>query len=176
MRKYSHILAQSKFIFLHTLSLTLMCLLIRYVYAILTPSNYEQMKHIGSNMEFAQERLENLMRVYDNYITSCEYIKMPEVYKYIANAPADRFYVSDIRASIVVSDMLQGKPLPSMRPQKREMFEEISRRVVKLREQHPTWTLRKLCTVVVEQPAPRFYITPGSAKIFRVYALKMRSF
>lgn len=139
--------------------------LIRCVNAILIPSNYEQMKHIGANMEFSEERLENLMRVYDDYITSCEYIKMPEVYKHIANAPADRFYVSDVRASVVVSDMLQGKPLPSMRPLKREMFEEISRRVVKLREQHPTWTLRKLCTVVVEQPAPKFYITPGSAKI-----------
>ena len=73
--------------------------LIRCVNAILTPSNYEQMKHIGANMEFSEERLENLMRVYDDYITSCEYIKMPEVYKHIANAPADRFYVSDVDAA-----------------------------------------------------------------------------
>ena len=124
-------------------------------------------------MEFSEERLENLMRVYDDYIVRCDYIRMPEVYAYIANAPADRFYVSDARAAVVVSDMMQGKPLTSMRPLKREMFEEIGRRVMELMKLHPSWTMRKLCTLVVEQPAPKFYITPGSAKIMVCKARKI---
>lgn len=136
------------------------------------PLNSLQVKHVGANMEFSEERQENLMRVYDDYITSCEYIRMPEVYEYIANAPAERFYVSDIRAAVVVSDILQGKTLSTMRPLKREMFEEICRRVVELKNIHPTWTMRKLCAFVVEQPAPKFYITPGSAKIMVCKARK----
>ena len=124
-------------------------------------------------MEFSEERLENLMRVYDDYIMSCDYIRMPEVYAYIAKAPADRFYVSDARAAVVVSDMMQGKSLTDMRPLKREMFEEIGRRVMELRGLHPSWTMRKLCAEVVGQPAPKFYITPGSAKIMVCKARKL---
>lgn len=130
------------------------------------------MKHVGSNMEFSEERLENLMRVYDEYIIKCRYIKMPEVYEYIADAPADRFYVSDTRASVVISDMMQGKSLDTMRPLKREMFEEILRRVIRLRQEQPTWTMRRLCAEVVAQPAPKFYITAGSAKIMVCKARK----
>lgn len=123
------------------------------------------MKHFGANMEYAEERLRDLMRVYDNYIASCTYIRMPEVYASIVNAPAARFYVSDIRATVVVSALLKDKPLKRMHPLKREMYEEIARRVVALREDHPEWTLRRLCALVVEQPAPKFYLTPGSAKV-----------
>lgn len=130
------------------------------------------MKHIGANMEFSEERLENLMRVYDNYITNCQYIRMTEVYAYIANAPADRFYVSDIRAAVVVSDMMHGKKLQGMRPLKREMFEEIFRRVNILQTEKPSLSIRQLCAEVVTQPAPKFYITPGSAKIMICKARK----
>ena len=123
-------------------------------------------------MELYEERLENMMRVYDNYIMSCDYIRMTEVYSYIANAPAERFYVSDVRAAVVVSDMLHGKKLPSMRPLKREMFEEICKRVRELRRNKPTLSIRQLCAEVVAQPAPKFYITPGSAKIMICKARK----
>lgn len=130
------------------------------------------MKHIGSNMEFSEERLENMMRVYDDYIKNCDYIRMTEVYKHIANAPADRFYVSDVRAAAVVSDMMHGKKLKGMRPLKREMFEEIYRRVMELKRDKPMWAMRQLCAVVVAQPAPKFYIIPGSAKIMVCKARK----
>lgn len=123
------------------------------------------MKHKGANMEYAEERLSDLMRTYDEYISSCDYIRMPEVYAYIANAPAARFYVSDNRATIVVSAMLQDKQHIKMRPLKFEMFQEICRRVLSLRELHPEWSLKMLCAEVVAQPAPKFYISPGSAKI-----------
>ena len=103
------------------------------------------MKHKGANMEYAEERLSDLMRTYDEYISSCDYIRMPEVYAYIANAPAARFYVSDNRATIVVSAMLQGKQHIKMRPLKFEMFQEICRRVLSLRELHPEWSLKMLC-------------------------------
>lgn len=97
---------------------------------------------------------------------------MTEAYTYIANAPADRFYVSDVRASVVVSDMMQGKKLGAMRPLKREMFEEICKRVIELKKEKPLWSMRQLCAEVVKQPAPKFYITPGSAKIMVCKARK----
>lgn len=124
------------------------------------------MKHKGALMEYSQERLDDLMRVYDEYISSCDYIRMPDVYNNIVNMPSRRFWVSDIRAALVVSAMMrQEADLESMWPLKKEMYEEIYRRVIILREKQPHLTTSELCAIVVAQPAPKFYLTPGSAKM-----------
>ena len=107
------------------------------------------MKHNGAVMEYADERMRDLMRAYDEYISSCEYVRMPDVYA-----------------------MMRGVPLKGMRPLKREMFEEIFRRVLALRKKRPELTVRACCCVVVAGPAPKFYLTPGSAKIMVCKARK----
>ena len=124
-------------------------------------------------MEYSQERSDDLMRVYDEYLASCEYISMPEVYNTIVNMPSRRFWVSDIRAALVVSAMIRGEArLERMCKSKREMYEEIHRRVLLLLEVHPHKTTSELCAMVVIQPAPKFYLTPGSAKIMVCKARK----
>lgn len=130
------------------------------------------MKHHGAMMEYAEERMQDLMRAYDEYISSCAYIRMPDVYSAIVNMQSQRFWVSDIRATKVIYAMLRGVPLKDMRPLKREMFEEILRRVLALRKKRPELTIRTCCSIVVAQPAPKFYLTPGSAKIMVCKARK----
>lgn len=131
------------------------------------------MKHKGNRMELADERIDDLMRAYDEYIAVAGYIRMPDVYKTIVNMPSRRFWVSDIRATKVICAMMAGARLTShMRPVKKEMFEEIFRRVICLREENPHWTLRTCCSIVVAQPAPKFYIMPGTAKIMVCKARK----
>lgn len=131
------------------------------------------MKHKGALMEYAEERLEDLMRVYDKYISSCDYIRMPDVYKAIVNMPSHRFWVSDTRAALVVSAMMRGEAnLECMWPLKREMYEEIFRRVVELGKIYPDLKTSELCAIAVTQPAPKFYLTPGSAKILVCKARK----
>lgn len=123
-------------------------------------------------MEYAEERMQDLMRAYDEYISSCDYIRMPDVYAAIVNMEARRFWVSDIRATKVIYAMLRGVNIKGMRPLKREMFEEILRRVLALRKKRPELTIRACCSIVVASPAPQFYITPGSAKIMVCKARK----
>ena len=124
-------------------------------------------------MEYSQERLDDLMRAYDEYISSCDYIRMPDVYNNIVNMPSRRFWVSDIRAALVVAAMMRGEAcLDKMCQSKREMYEEIYRRVITLREDHPNMTTSELCAMVVMQPAPKFYLSPGSAKIMVCKARK----
>ena len=84
-------------------------------------------------MEYSKERMDDLMRAYDEYISSCDYIRMSEVYKIIVNMPSRRFWVSDIRAALIISE---------------------------------------LCAKVIAQPAPKFYLTPGSAKVMVCKARK----
>ena len=123
------------------------------------------MKHKGATMEYSQERTRDLMRAYDEYISSCRHIRMPDVYKNIVQMPSRRFWVSDIRAALVVSAIMRGEDvLGGMWPMKREMYAEIHRRVVELAKDNPGMGISELCSIVVAQPAPKFYLTPGSAK------------
>ena len=83
------------------------------------------MKCHGAIMEYAEERMKDLMRAYDEYISSCKQIRMDEVYSSIVSMASRRFWVSDERAVQVICSMLKGGHLGKMRPLKREMFEEI---------------------------------------------------
>lgn len=124
------------------------------------------MKNKGATMEYADERINDLYRAYKEYISHCDYIRMPEVYNAIVNMPAKRFWVSDIRAALVVAAIIRGEAvLDSMWPLKREMYSEIYHRVINLKNLNPNLPISQLCATVVSQPAPKFYLTPGSAKM-----------
>ena len=105
------------------------------------------------------------MLEYDRYIASCDYIRMSQVFDHIVNQPCHRFWVSNFRAYVVILSMLKGYKLKNMRPSKKEMFQEIFRRVCALKEAYPSMSLFQLVAEVVAQPAPKFYLTASSAKI-----------
>ena len=125
----------------------------------------------GSKIEYSHERITALMTEYDRYIASCGYIRMSEVFDHIVNQPCRRFWVSNVRAAVVIAGMMKGKRLKKMRPTKEEMFQEIYSRVCKLKKKHPSKSIFQLVSEVVTQPAPKFYLTPSSAKIM-VYKAK----
>ena len=105
------------------------------------------------------------MRAYHELIKSAQHILMPEIYRKVVNMPSRRFWISEGRAAIVISAMMKGDTLENMGPLKREMYNEIYSRVIKLREKKPHLPIIQLVEMVVEQPAPKFYLTPGSAKV-----------
>lgn len=124
------------------------------------------MKQKGALMEHSEERVRDLMRAHDSYIDQCRVIRMPEVYKAIAEHKARRFYVSDTRANVVVTHLLKwGKAPGRMLPLKRMMYEEITRRVKQRMKEMPMQPVRAIVAQVVREPAPQFYITAGTAKV-----------
>lgn len=118
------------------------------------------MKYYGSILDFTQERNQELMRVYQEELSKAGYIIMPKIFEQVANSPCSRFWVSEERAAIVISTLLAGKVIPNMRKNKREMFDEIFRRFLIAREQYPEKSIYALAIMVVNQPAPKFYMTP----------------
>ena len=118
------------------------------------------MKYYGSILDFTQERNQELMRVYQEKLSKAGYIVMPKIFEQVANSPCSRFWVSEERAAIVISTLLAGKVIPNMRKNKREMFDEIFRRFLIAREQYPEKSIYALAIMVVNQPAPKFYMTP----------------
>lgn len=129
-------------------------------------------KITGSTLEYSDERIDALMSEYERYIASCKYIRMAEVFEYIVNQPCRRFWVSEIRAAVVIADMLKGNPLNNMHSAKKEMFREIYNRVMTLRNKNPGMSIYQMVSTVIQQPAPKFYLSPSSAKIMFYKARK----
>lgn len=129
------------------------------------------MKYFGSIMDFTAQRNDDIMRVYRKHLQDARFIIMPDIFELVANSPASRFWVSEERAAIVISAMLAGRPLPRMRSNKREMFEEIFRRFCIERDENPSASVYELVAKIVNQPAPKFYLTPRTVGEF-IYRIK----
>lgn len=129
------------------------------------------MKHYGSSFEYAEERNEDMMRAYMQEISRCDQIFLPQVFNRVVNMPSKRFWVSAERAAIVISNMMRGDTLSNMRPTKREMFQEIYRRVKEIQKKNPKMSIYEMALMVVQQPAPKFYLTAGSAKVI-IYRIR----
>jgi hypothetical protein len=122
------------------------------------------MKYHGCILEFTDKRNEELMKAYRDAINQRSFIDINEISNVIVNVPCSRFWVSEERAMVVVQALIKGKPvLDTMRPTKREMFQEIYNRVMEKREQCPDVPLFSLVMLVVNSPAPKFYMRPRCA-------------
>jgi hypothetical protein len=84
-------------------------------------------------------------------------MKRIDVVKMAVNSPAKKFYVSEEQATKTISDMLKGKDVIS-RPAKKEMYAEIMRRYNKMRAENQTLKTFDIVSIIVNQPAPKFYI------------------
>lgn len=122
------------------------------------------MKKKGSKFEYEQQRDDELVRAFRSAMTHCAVIRKTNIYKVVSRMPASRFWVSEERATIVVSRIMQGDDLADMRPCKRRMFMEIYRRVMTLHRERPEAAVYDLVFDVVHQPAPEMFLTPGSIK------------
>ena len=129
------------------------------------------MKYQGSFFEYEQERNEDLIRAFCAKIGSSEIMSLDDMWKEIAAMPSKRFWVTKERAAIIVSRIAKGDNLNRMRELKREMFFEIYDRVKELKTSQPHTSLIRLCSKVVNSPAPKFYMTPDSVRVI-IYKIK----
>lgn len=120
----------------------------------------------GRSFELQNQRDMDLYCVYKQMLADSPYpIYQPEVLRKTVTHSSKRFWVSSERATIVVSEMRRGNDLSFMNPCKRAMYEEIKKRVDALEKKTGETRLCILVEQVVCQPAPEFYLTPGSAKV-----------
>ena len=122
------------------------------------------MKYKGSNFEYKQERAEDLMRAYHQLINDSSDIHILHIYRQVVNMPASRFWISEERAAIVIGAMVRGKKNVGINATKAEMYNEIYRRAKQLMDSNPKLTIQDVVSIVVMQPAPKFYISSSSAK------------
>lgn len=130
------------------------------------------MKNFGCILEFTRLRNLDLMRCYRYQISTMPFVRLSLLGERIVNMPAQRFYVSEDRAAVVVSQILRGRRvLDTMRQPKREMFEEILRRYIILHDKMPDVRPFEIVSEIVNAPAPKFYMAPRTA-IEIIYKIK----
>jgi len=130
------------------------------------------MKYPGSISDFTQMRNDELIRAFRKVFAQKTFFDITKDYEQVVNMPCSRFWISEARASIVVSAIMRGQPiLNTMRPTKREMFLEIYNRVLAIREKKPDTPLIDIVFEVVNSPAPKFYMKPRHARNI-IYKMK----
>lgn len=129
------------------------------------------MKKKGSVVEFKEQRNEELLRAFRAQLSNLGELPLTELFERTSMTPASRFWVSERRAMMVMSKMLKGDTLDSMNPKRREMFQEIFRRVKHILAEEPGISLIEASFRVVNSPAPEFYLTPQSARTM-IYRLR----
>ncbi len=118
------------------------------------------MKPFGSIMDFTHRRNSEIISIFRRLVANSNHIVMSDILRVIANSPASRFWVSESRAAVVIARMLAGKPLIKMRSNKKEMFTEIYRRFLNLRQSDPDISILDGVAIIVNSPAPRMFLTP----------------
>lgn len=126
------------------------------------------MKRIGCCFEYERERNEDLLRAYRECMGKAA---AKDLFQTVVNMPSRRFWVSPERATIVVCSMIKGKGQTNMLKNKKEMYQEIYRRVLELKRQNPNTSIYDLVIQVVDSPAPKFYLTPKSARVI-IYKIR----
>ena len=130
------------------------------------------MKPHGSKFEYEHERDLDILRNFRKLVSESEEVNISNICSTLVNMPAQRFWVSEERASIVISAMMNGDRLENMGQIKRDMYYEIYRRAMILKKENPDITVYEMVFNVVRQPAPKFYVTPKTMKYLILCAKK----
>jgi len=115
--------------------------------------------------EYKEEHEKDFIRAYREFASQYRFKNMSDLFDTLVKMPSRRFWVSEERATTVIAAMFRGDTLSSMRPTTRAMYREIFQRCTEILHSDSTVPLRKAVAAVVRQPAPSFYMTPGSAKV-----------
>ncbi|MCH5242965.1 MAG: hypothetical protein J1F67_11220, partial [Muribaculaceae bacterium] len=104
------------------------------------------MKKKNSICEFASHRSECLLKNFRESLARQSQISKIKAFQDAAEAPAPRFWVSEARATRIISLMMKNERtgseiLEGMHSEKRKMYEEIYRRTVAMKEEHPEMAL-----------------------------------
>ena len=117
----------------------------------------------------------NLLRVYSEILSRSSFpVNMDDICRRLSHHPADRFWVSNKRATEMFFRLERGDRLEGMLPMRREMYLEIHRRVCRLRSLFPRWNTTALIDEVIRSQAPSFFLEPESVKIILHRAKKRR--
>lgn len=92
-------------------------------------------------------------------------LKTSDIYRMAVNMPCPQFWISSEQAAKIISAIERRRiNIDSLSVTRKDMIEMIMYRVGEMRKESPGMPLRQCIEEVVYSPAPRFFLTPKSAK------------
>lgn len=123
------------------------------------------MKHAGSISDFTGQRNQELLAAFRKVFQTKSFFDITHDYALVVRTPCSRYWISEERATAVVSAMLRGHSVHyAMRKSKRDMFIDIYCRVLFDRAADPDSPLSDIVFNVVNSRAPQFYMAPRHAR------------
>lgn len=119
------------------------------------------MRHRESVYGF-RERYSDLNNAYKEALSQGSYNTQYEAMAVAVNMPSRRFWVSEERLVEVINALENGKDLRvSPKSPRYEMFKELYRRYLEYKTEHPNLSKIEICSEIIYQPAPKFYMAPS---------------
>ena len=110
------------------------------------------------------QRNKDLYDAYNRVVSGMNIIVLDEALELTVNSPAKRFYISADRAyGVLIRWDLHGVTR-LISDERQEMYEELYERIKELKPLYPNTPLMHMVEMVIEQPAPKFYLKIKSAK------------
>lgn len=106
---------------------------------------------------------ETCERIRQEHNDNGSYISVSNIAVLAVNQPARAFYISEGRCSDIIQLIHNRQGARSLVPVKEQMYREIEKRYKVLHAEYPTLNCTDLARVIIEQPAPRFYISEARA-------------
>ena len=112
------------------------------------------------DMLLRERRDKALFCAYQEALREKEFSDQREAVEYVRKSEAPRWFVSKEFCAAVISSWLRGKEFCKMRPNKKRKFKALYEIYLKMRNEWPYNTLSHvdLCAVIVELPAPEWYL------------------
>lgn len=128
-------------------------------------------------MKEISDRDRDLLEAYQKAIEISDYpFSLTDVLQKTVNMPAKRFYSSTKYACMCIKAMKQGKPVIYQQKEKERMIHEVFSRVQQEEIAHPDVKLDQLIEIVMDRPAPEFYLKISSAKVIICKAKQKKRF
>ena len=109
-----------------------------------------------------KERYSDLNNAFKQALSLGYYSTQYDAMAAAVNLPSRRFWVSEERLVEVINAIESGKDL-SVKPDspRYEMFHELYRRYLDYKAEHPYLSKLEICSEIIYQPAPKFYMKPS---------------
>lgn len=111
-------------------------------------------------MKLRERRDRELFIAYQNALQEHDFVDQRQAVDFVRKNSAPRWFVSKEFCAAVISSWNRGKEFCKMRSNKKRKFQALFEIYNNLKEQFPYSALNhlELCGVIVEMPAPEWYI------------------
>lgn len=111
-----------------------------------------------------EERDRAVFDAYNNAIKNHIFKTQEDAFDYVRTHPAPRFFIEPEFCTTVICRMLRGEPMGIKGEHQRRKFNELFRRYKGYLSAHPGCSSIVVCSVIVNESAPEFYISNRSIR------------